>query len=82
MDSKRNLDLIFRLLSPLASRVKASLALAEATSYLEFDVTCKGGAVRIRGALSNMRELSEVRPVAASVDGIRELHLDEVALPI
>ena len=66
----------------LASRVKASLALAEATSYLEFDVTSKAGAVRIRGTLSSMRELSEVQRVAAAVEGIRELHLDEVALPI
>jgi cytidylate kinase len=66
----------------LASRVKSTLALAEATSYLEFEVTSKDGAVCVRGVLSSMRELSEVRRVAASVEGIRELHLDDVALPI
>jgi cytidylate kinase len=66
----------------LASRVKVSLAFDEATSYLEFDVSSKNGAVAIRGPLSTMRELSEVRRVAAAIEGVRELNLEELALPI
>jgi hypothetical protein len=66
----------------LASRVRAELALDDATSHLEFEVDAKEGSVRVRGALSNMREASEIRRIATGVPGVVALNLDELASPV
>lgn len=66
----------------LASRVRAELALAGATSHLEFEVHAKDGAVEIRGALSNLRDVGEVRRIAEAVPGVKALNLDELASPV
>lgn len=66
----------------LASRVRAELALDDATSHLEFEVHAKEGSVRVRGALSNMREVGEIRRVATGVPGVAALNLNELASPV
>jgi cytidylate kinase len=66
----------------LASRVRAELALDDATSHLEFEVLAKDGSVRVHGAVSSPREVSEIRRIAAVVAGVRALNLDEVASPV
>ncbi|MGA2269278.1 MAG: cytidylate kinase family protein [Bryobacteraceae bacterium] len=66
----------------LASRVRAELALNDATSYLEVEVTAKDGAVRVSGAVSNVRDVTEVRRVAAAVPGVVSLNLDQLASPV
>ncbi|HEV2446089.1 MAG TPA: cytidylate kinase family protein [Candidatus Sulfopaludibacter sp.] len=66
----------------LASRVRAELALDAATSHLEFEVESKQGAVRIRGAVSNMRDVEEVQRISTAVPGVTTLNLDEVASPV
>jgi len=66
----------------LASRVRAELALDDATSHLEVQVKAKDGSVRIAGAATNMRDVSEVRRIAAAVPGVGEVNLDELASPV
>jgi len=66
----------------LASRVRAELALAHATSHLEFEVTAKDGSVHIRGKAPGPREISEVRRIAEAVPGVVELNLDELTSPV
>jgi len=66
----------------LSSRVRAELALADATSHLEFEVRASKGAVHIRGAVSNMREVGEVQRIVLAVPGVRSLNLDELASPV
>jgi len=66
----------------LASRVRVELALSDATSHLEVEVSAKDGVVRILGSVSNMREVQEVRRVASAVSGIQTLDLDELVSPV
>jgi cytidylate kinase len=66
----------------LASRVRTELALAAPTSHLEFDVDAKDGAVRIRGGVSSVREVGEIRRIAGAVPGVASLNLDELASPV
>lgn len=66
----------------LASRVRAELALDDATSHLEFEVNAKQGAVRIHGAVSNMREVAEIQRIVAAVPGVAALNLDELDSPV
>jgi cytidylate kinase len=66
----------------LASRVRTELALASATSHLEFEVDAKDGAVRIRGGVSSLREVGEIRVIAGTVPGVTSLNLDELASPV
>jgi len=66
----------------LASRVRAELALAGPTSHLEFEVDAKDGVVRIRGAVSHVRDAGEVRRIAETVPGVKALNLDELASPV
>jgi len=66
----------------LASRVRAELALADSTSHLEFDVEAKKGVVRLHGAVSNMRDVDEIKRIAAAVPGVAMLNLDELASPV
>lgn len=66
----------------LASRVRAELALDDATSHLEFGIDADDGAVSVHGAVSNMREVEEIQRVAAGVPGVKSLNLDELASPV
>ncbi len=66
----------------LASRVRTELALAGATSHLEFEVAAKDGAVRVRGAVSSLRDVNEIRRIAEGVQGVTSLNLDELASPV
>lgn len=66
----------------LASRVRAELALNDATSHLEFEVVAQEHAIRVIGSVSNMREVDEVRHVAAAVPGVEKINLDELASPV
>ena len=66
----------------LASRVRAELALDEATAHLEFEVAAKQGAIQLHGAVSNMREVAEVQRIALGVPGVLSLNLDELASPV
>jgi len=65
----------------LASRVRAELALAPATSELEVEVVAKRGRVTISGMLAHIAQVEDVRRVAARVAGVADLDLDEMALP-
>jgi cytidylate kinase len=65
----------------LASRVRVELALNDATSHLEVEVTAKEGVVRIGGSVSNVRDVTEVRRIAAAVPGVTTLNLDQLASP-
>jgi cytidylate kinase len=66
----------------LAGRVRAELALDNATAHLEFEVQAKDGAVSIRGAVSQLREVADVQRIAAGVPGVAALNLDELASPV
>jgi cytidylate kinase len=66
----------------LASRVRAELALNDATSPLEVEVLAKDGSVRVLGVVSSMRDVDEVRRIAMSVPGVAALNLDELASPV
>lgn len=63
----------------LASRVRANLAINQPTSDLEVDVTAHNGHIAIRGKLSSMNQVDEVRRVAASTPGVGEINLDQLA---
>jgi cytidylate kinase len=63
----------------LGCRVRTELALDPATSHLEFEVRAKQGVVGVRGALSNTREISEVRRIASAVSGVTAVNLDGLA---
>lgn len=65
----------------IGSRVRANLAIHPPTSHLEFEVGCRLGRVSIRGKVASADELEEVKRVAGAVPGVRELDLDNVALP-
>jgi cytidylate kinase len=66
----------------LASRVRTALALDDATSHLEVEVVSKDGYLRIRGAASNMRDVSEARRIALGVPGVATVDLDELTSPV
>ena len=66
----------------LASRVRAELALDPATAYLEVEAHATDGVVRLRGAVSHVRDIDDVRRVALSVPGVAGLDLDELASPL
>ncbi|HLB45136.1 MAG TPA: cytidylate kinase family protein [Candidatus Limnocylindrales bacterium] len=60
----------------LASRVRATLAVAPQTSNLEVEVHARNGAVAIRGKLSSRAQLSAVDEIVRQVPGVAELALD------
>jgi cytidylate kinase len=66
----------------LASRVRLELALDPATSHLEFEVHAREGAVNVYGAMSTLREVSELQRIVAGVPGVAALHLDELTAPV
>ena len=66
----------------LAATVKAELALNPATRHLEFEVRSKAGLVFLTGRMPSVDLEDEVRRVALSVDGVRDLNLDGITMPI
>ncbi len=66
----------------LGARVRAGLALEASTSHLEVEVTASRGAVRIKGKLTAIEELEDVRRVALAVPGVTSLNLDELTSPV
>ncbi len=62
----------------IASRVKADLALNQATHHLEFDVRCQEGRVSVRGKIPREDMVHEVRAVAEKAAGVQEVVLDEL----
>jgi len=65
----------------LASRVRADLALNPSTSHLEFQVTAIGGAVKVGGKATAMREFDEIRRVVGLTAGVTALDVEEVVPP-
>ncbi len=65
----------------LASRVKADLALDDATSHLEFDVTATQGVISIAGKLSGPGLIRQVERVARQVPGVKEVNLSGLLTP-
>ena len=63
----------------LASRVKARLALVEATAHLEFEVAAAGGRVTIQANLSSPQEIVDARRIAESTPGVRSVDLGMAA---
>ncbi len=63
----------------LASRVRAALALAPATSHLEFDVESRDGAVTIKGRLPEVNQLPEIEKIVLEVPGVTAINTDELA---
>lgn len=66
----------------LASRVRATLAVAPSTEGLEFDVSSHAGTVSIQGRLTELEQLQDVKRIAESVPGVIRLELGRIALPI
>ena len=64
----------------VAGRVRASLAMNPSTAHLEVEASARGGDVSLRGKVTQIGELDEVRRVAKAVPGVRELNLDELIL--
>jgi len=62
----------------LASRVRAELAMDNATSHLEVEVEARKGDVRVVGPFTTS-EANDVQRIAAAVAGVAALHLDELA---
>lgn len=65
----------------LGGRVRADLALNPPTSHLEFEVAVRQGKVTLRGKVTALDELQEIKRVAEGVPGIVSLSLDELKLP-
>jgi len=66
----------------VASRVRADLAINPSTSNLEVEVDADGGAVAIRGKISNLDQVNEVKRIASAVSGVASVNLEELALPV
>ena len=64
----------------VASGVRASLAMNPSTAHLEVEASARGGHVSIRGKVTALDELNEVKRVAKAVSGVKELNLDELIL--
>jgi len=62
----------------LASHVRAELALDRATAHLEVEVAAQEGTVCVRGSVSSVPDVSEIRRVATAVPGVVTLNLDEL----
>ncbi len=60
----------------LASRVRATLAVAPQTANLEVEVHARGGAVAIRGKLSSRAQLGAVEEIVRQIPGVDDLQLD------
>ncbi len=65
----------------LASRVRAELALAAATSHLEVEVAARGGAIHVRGWIDSPEEIDAVFRVAEVVPGVADLSVNDLTAP-
>lgn len=65
----------------LASRVKADLALNDATSHLEFEVMAKHRCVFISGKLPGTGLINDVERIALQVPGVEKVDLSGVLTP-
>jgi osmotically-inducible protein OsmY len=66
----------------LGSRVRADLAIAPATADLELEVNAHEGAVSIKGKVSTLSQIKEVKQVASVIAGVISLNLDELMPPV
>ncbi len=62
----------------LASRVKADLALNDATHHIEFEVTSQKGRVTVAGRLPSVNLAEEVERVAGKVPGVDSVNLSQL----
>lgn len=62
----------------VACRVKAHLAIHERTSSLELTVTCADGVVRCSGDVAATDQIRDIRSIATSISGVREVNLDRL----
>ncbi len=60
----------------VASSVRAALAMNPSTSHLEVETSAKGGQVFVRGKVTEIGELDQVRRVAIALPGVTGLNLD------
>jgi len=75
LESQRTLDDL-----ATASRVKARLAMDEATSDLEFEVLAQAGSVTIRGEIASWHQARDIDRVVRAVAGVTEAHIDQLAV--
>jgi cytidylate kinase len=66
----------------LASRVRADLAIHPSTANLEVEVQAHQGAVSIKGNVSSLSQINEVKQVASATPGVISLNLDDLAPPV
>jgi len=66
----------------LGSRVRADLAIAPSTADLELEVNAHEGAVSIKGKVSTLGQINEVKQVASAASGVVSLNLDELMPPV
>ncbi len=66
----------------LGSRVRAALAIDAATSDLEVEVVAHNGAVSVRGQVSAITQIEEVRRVGQGTPGVVSLDLADLAPPV
>jgi len=66
----------------LGSWVRADLAINSSTSDLELDVVAHDGAVAIKGKVSTMGQIDEVKRVASATPGVTSVNIDNLAPPI
>jgi hypothetical protein len=75
LESQRTLDDL-----ATASRVKARLAMDEATSDLEFEVLAQAGSVTIRGEIASWHQARDIDRVVGAVPGVTQAHIDQLAV--
>jgi len=66
----------------LGSRVRATLALDPSTSDLEVEAVAHSGAVSVRGQVSTIAQIEEVRRIASAVPGVDSLDLAYLTPPV
>ncbi|MCX6543284.1 MAG: cytidylate kinase family protein [Acidobacteria bacterium] len=64
----------------LASRVRASLAVANRTSTLEVEVSARGGAVTITGKLPTADRAADLQAIVRQVPGVTDVQLNVFTL--
>jgi cytidylate kinase len=66
----------------LSSRVRAALVIDPSTSDLEVEVVAHNGVVSVRGAVSAIGQIAEVKRVASGTTGVVSLDLADLAPPV
>ncbi len=64
----------------IASRVKANLAMHQATSDLQIDIAAEAGRIFIKGAIDAPDQARKIRSIAEQIPGVREVVLKELTL--